>query len=323
MASAFLTRRGVEEARLEADLLVAHALELDRLGLLMKLDAPVLAAEVDLARDLLVRRGRREPVAYITGEREFYGRPFLVGPGALVPRPETELIVDLARAWWRARESSQGAKPLAVLDIGTGSGCLAATLALELSGAHGDRAADVSVLAVDRSPEALEWARRNVEALELTDRIELVCGDGLELAQERGPFDLVVSNPPYVNTAARESLAPDVRDYEPSLALFAPEGDADFWARELLGRVPQLLRPGGSLLVELGFDQSARVLAGAGPIPARMHADLAGVERVLEACRPGEDWPREAPRDSALSGAGEGPAEGSVPDGDQSPVAET
>ena len=162
MAAAFLERRGSDESRLEADLLVAHALGLERLELLMKIDAPLQPGEVDRARDLLVRRGRREPVAYITGSREFYGRRFEVGPGALIPRPETELIIDLARGWSRAVGAAEGALPegpLRILDIGTGSGCLAVTLALELPSA--------SVVAVDCSPEALVWAERNLSLIHI------------------------------------------------------------------------------------------------------------------------------------------------------------
>ncbi|MFT7679161.1 MAG: release factor glutamine methyltransferase [Planctomycetota bacterium] len=277
MAHAFLARHGNEEARLESDLLVAHALGLDRLGLLMKLDAQLQTSEVDRARELLVRRSKHEPVAYITGSREFYGRAILVGSGALVPRPETELLVDLARSWysdWAVAENNSCAR---VLDLGTGSGCLAATLALELEEAR--------VLAVDRSEEALAWAQRNVEALELAERVELALGDGLELAEARGPFDLLVSNPPYVDPASAASLAADVRDHEPGMALFAPDQDLDFWARELLQRSRSLLAPGGMLLVELGYDQGPRVLEiaqGLG-LQVELRKDLAGIERVLEA----------------------------------------
>ncbi|MEL6714143.1 MAG: peptide chain release factor N(5)-glutamine methyltransferase, partial [Planctomycetota bacterium] len=130
LARGFLERKGLGEARLEAELLVGHALGLDRLRLFMELDRPVSGAEVDAARDLLVRRGRREPTAYIVGRREFFGRDFLVGPGVLVPRPETELIVDRAREL--VRERPDGSEPPVVLDVGTGSGCLAVTLFLEL-----------------------------------------------------------------------------------------------------------------------------------------------------------------------------------------------
>jgi len=268
LARAFLERKGIEEARLEADLLVAHALGLDRLGLRLRLEQPVQPAELDAARALLVRRGRREPVAYITGGREFYARAFRVGPGVLVPRPESELLVDLARDAAGAWEAPR------VLDLGTGSGCLAVTLALELGAAR--------VSAVDVSERALEVARAN--AARLGGDVRFVLGDGLELARSLGPFELVVANPPYVDPAARASLAPEVLEHEPSEALFAPAGDPDFWARELALGSRAWLVPGGRLFVELGFDQGGRVLAlaRAAGLVARTHRDLAGIERVLE-----------------------------------------
>lgn len=274
LAREFLERKGVESARLEAELLVAHALGIDRLKLFLSLDRPVVPAEIDRARDALVRRGRREPAAYITGSREFYGRPFRVGPGVLVPRPETELLVDRAREIARER----GTGELRILDVGTGSGCIAVTLALELPGAR--------VLAVEISAAAVLCARANADALGAT--VEIVEGEGLavlERAATAGRFDLVVSNPPYVGTDERGSLAPEVALHEPALALFAPEGDPDFWVRSLLDRARAALAPGGKMLVELGHRQASRALALARErgLPARTHRDLAGIERVLEA----------------------------------------
>jgi len=267
MAREFLERKGVEAARLEAELLVAHALGVDRLRLFLALDRPVTGAEIDRARDALVRRGRREPAAYITGSREFYGRPFRVGPGVLVPRPETELLVDRAREIAKER----GTNALRIADVGTGSGCIAVTLALEIPGSR--------VLAVDVSVAATLCARANADALGAT--IEIVEGDGLaalDAASER--FDLLVSNPPYVGTDERSSLAPEVVEHEPAIALFAPEGDPDFWVRSLLDRA----RGAGKLLVELGHRQApgALALARERDLTARTHRDLAGIERVLE-----------------------------------------
>ncbi len=267
MARAFLVRKAVENPRLEAELLVAHALGLERLGLFLRLDQPVTPAEVDRARDLLVRRGRREPVAYITGAKEFYGRRFAVGPGCLIPRPETELMIDLARETAGEREG------LAVLDIGTGSGCLAVTAALEL--------ATPEVTAVDISETALAWAQRNAAALAAA--VTCVHADGLATWDERGPYDIVLSNPPYIDTAEAPTLAPEVREHEPASALFAPPGDRDHWLRELVARAGEGLRPGGVLLVELGHTQGprARELAASGAAGSRVERDLAGVDRVL------------------------------------------
>ena len=260
MAREFLERRGVEAARLEAELLVAHALGLDRLRLFLQLDRPVTGPEIDRARDLLVRRGRREPTAYIVGSREFYGRPFKVGPGVLIPRPETELLVD------RARELA----PRRIADLGTGSGCIALTIALELESAE--------VVAIERSAEALSRARANAEALGA--KLRFVEGDFLEvLDREAELFDLLVCNPPYVDPKDRGTLAPEVAEHEPAAALFAPADDPDFWVRTLLERSSRWLAPGGVLLVELGIGQAERLRGTRG----RFHRDLAGIERVLEA----------------------------------------
>lgn len=281
LARAFLERKGLGEARLEAELLVGHALGLDRLGLFMRLDQPLLPAEVDRARDLLVRRGRREPTAYIVGVREFYVRDFLVGPGVLVPRPETELIVDRAREIVKEWDTAEG-EPIRILDVGTGSGCLAVTLSLEIEGSE--------VHAVDVSTEALDWAVKNAEALEA--KVTFHLGEGLEvatrLAASDGPFDLVVSNPPYVEPREREDLCAEVREHEPPLALYAPAEDPDFWVRSLAEISSQLLVPGrGRCLVELGHEQGARMpsvlshLPGGG-VEVVLHDDLAGIPRVAE-----------------------------------------
>jgi len=264
----FLEKKGVPEARLEAELLVAHALGLDRLTLFLSLERPLQREELLRGRELLTRRAKREPTAYLTGRREFYGREFRVGPGVLVPRPETELLVDRARA--------RGA-PLAaprIADVGTGSGCIAVTLALELSGSR--------VCAVELAPRALEYARENAQRLGAL--VEFVSGDGPAALRAHGPFELVVSNPPYVDPAARASLAPEVREFEPAEALFAPAGEPDHWARRLIVECAELVAPGGGLLIELGHDQGARV-AGWSELAGRvfrLHRDFEQVERVLE-----------------------------------------
>jgi release factor glutamine methyltransferase len=275
LARSFLERKGLGEARLEAELLVGHALGIDRLRLFMRLDQPLLPEEVDRARDLLVRRGRREPTAYIVGSREFYVRDFLVGPGVLVPRPETELIVDRAREI--AKES--GWEAPRILDVGTGSGCLAVTLALEIEGAE--------VVAVDLSEGALDWAKKNAEALGAS--VDFRLGEGLDVARaaaaDGGPFHLVVSNPPYVEPRERDDLSPEVREHEPPLALYAPPDDPDFWVRSLAeAATGVLLQPGGRCLVELGHLQYERLRGArlAGSLEVTLHEDLAGIPRVAE-----------------------------------------
>jgi len=267
-ARAFLERKGVEEARLDADLLVAHALEVDRLHLLLKLEEPVAEEELVRARGLLQRRAATEPVAYITGAREFYGRAFGVRSGVLIPRPETELIVDLARDHLADREHAPR-----ILDIGTGSGCLAITLALEVPTA--------TVHAVDVSSEALEVARAN--ATSLGAEVTWTESDGLQAAKDGAPWDLIVCNPPYIDPAGREALAPEVRDHEPACALFAPEGDEHYWVRSLADGARGWLQRGGLMLVELGYGQgpAALDLGRQADAEARVEQDLAGIPRVL------------------------------------------
>jgi release factor glutamine methyltransferase len=264
----YLERRGLDSPRLEAELLVAHARGQDRLRLFLELDRPVLADEVGRAREFLKRRAAGEPVAYITGVREFYGRPFRVTPDVLIPRLETELLVDLAR---------ERAASAAILDVGTGSGCIAITLALEIPGAR--------VVATDVSAAALAVARANAE--ELGADVELLEGDGEAPARARGPFDLIVSNPPYVVRTDARGLDPAVPAHEPALALFAPDGDPDHWVRRLAEAARELLAPGGALLIELGYDQSERALAlaRAAGFAAEAAPDLAGVPRALVATR--------------------------------------
>jgi release factor glutamine methyltransferase len=267
-AREFLVRKATDAPRLEAELLVAHALGLDRLQLFLQLDRPITAAELARARELLVRRGKHEPVAYITGRREFYGRSFAVGRGVLVPRPETELIVDLARA------AHAQSPRCSVLDIGTGSGCLAISLALELSAPR--------VVAVDISPAALTIARANAAAL--AAQVEFVLGDGPEALGASAAFDLLVSNPPYIEPGESPTLAPDVREWEPSEALFTPLGDPDHWLVRLNRAANERLSADGVALVELGHQQAPRALelALSAGLRARTHKDYGGVERVLE-----------------------------------------
>lgn len=271
-ARSWLETRGLERSRLDAELLVAHALGLKRLDLFLELERPLGEDEVTRARELLVRRSKGEPTAYLTGRREFYGRSFRVGPGVLIPRPETELLVD------RAREiaAEQGWSAPRAVDVGTGSGCLAVTLALELAGS--------TVAGLDVSQEALTWARDN--AGELGAEVTWIHSDGLAAWDETGfeAAELVLSNPPYVDPAGADELPIEVRDHEPKQALFAPPGEPDHWVARLLAEAVPRLAPGGALLVELGVDQGPRCLerARAAGLEARVHRDLAGIDRVLE-----------------------------------------
>jgi release factor glutamine methyltransferase len=262
-ADQYLSRRGIERARFEAELIFSKALGLSRIELYMDLDRPLEPAERERALELVARRGKREPLAYVLGEWGFRRLTLRTDARALVPRPETEILVERALALIEELEAPR------VLDAGTGSGAIALAIADEHPGSR--------VVALDSSAEALALARENAE----------LCGLEIELRLDdlRGPvegeFDLVVSNPPYVLPEEIEGLEPEVRDWEPRGALVGvgvPEALAE--------RARELLVPGGRLAVELGEGQQADFAALLGDLgyeAVTITCDLTGRERVVEA----------------------------------------
>ncbi len=214
---------------------------------------------------LVHRRASGYPLPYLTGRIEFYGLEFEVTPEVLIPRPETETLVELALA----------RQPATVVDVGTGSGCVAVSLAVHLP--------EATICAIEISPAALAVAQRNVERHIVADQVQLMVGDVLN--PRPGPADLIVSNLPYVSTGAFSSLPTSVRDHEPRLAL---DGGPDglVIVRRLLAQAPAVLRPGGGLLIEIGADQGEAASSLARTFfpqaAVRMHPDLAGHDRVLE-----------------------------------------
>jgi release factor glutamine methyltransferase len=272
-ATDYLGGRGVDTPRLDAELLAAEVLELSRLELYVQFDRPMEPAERDRLRELVRRRGAREPVALILGSKEFRSREFLVQPGVLIPRPDTELLAERAIAAVDARE---GDAPL-VVDLGTGTGILAISVALET---------DARVLAVDAAPAAVECARANLASLGPAERVGVVRGDWWDALPDRfaGQVEVVVSNPPYVADADYALLAPEIREYEPRLAL-TPDGDPLAYYRRTAAGLPRWLAPGGHLLVEVGAGQAADVsaiLTDAHVTDIKIHPDLSGIERVVE-----------------------------------------
>lgn len=265
--------RGIGSARLDAELLVARALQMDRVRLYMDLDRPLVPDELARVRELVARRRKREPIAYILGEREFWGRRFEVGPAVLVPRPDTETLVE--RALELLPADAQGP----VLDLCTGSGCIGVTLAAERSA--------LLVDLTDLSPEALTLARKNADDLEVGARVTCHQGDLFAALPERREYPLIVCNPPYIDEAERADLMRDVVDFEPSMALFAEH--AGFAIIERLVRdAGGWLCPGGTLLIEVGATQAERtesLLREAGFEGLKRHADLGGRERVVEGAR--------------------------------------
>lgn len=252
------------QSRLEAELLLSHAMGRDRAWLYAHGDDSLDGDQSDRFLSLLQRRLSGEPVAYLLGAREFYGRDFLVSPAVLIPRPETELLVDLALGL----ELPDSAR---VIDVGTGSGCIALTLAAERP--------SWQIFASDLSEPALEVARRNREHLKL-DRVDLIHGSLLEPVRER-TFDLVISNPPYVAAGDPHLVQGDLR-FEPPAALSCGEQGLAL-IRALIVQAHAQLVAGGWLLIEHGHDQGARVAAlfeQAGFEQVQTRMDLAGQERV-------------------------------------------
>ena len=265
---------GLDSPELDARILVGFALGLDHAGLVVAGERSITAGEAEKIAALGQRRLARESVAVIVGEKEFWGLRFQVGPATLVPRPESETIVDAAL---RALDS-QGLRhaPLRIADLGTGSGCLLLALLSELPSARG--------VGTDISNPALEIARQNARALRLAQRALFVRGSFA--AALAGDFDLIVSNPPYVATGELTGLAPEVRR-EPRQALDGgPDGLGAYQA--IAADATRVLRHGGALVLELGIGQAelvAGLLSAAGLTPEKPQMDLAGVPRALVAFR--------------------------------------
>jgi release factor glutamine methyltransferase len=270
----FLTRKGVESPRLQVELLLAHVLKIPRLKLYLDFERLLAEPELDAVRQLVKRRGGREPLQHILGSVSFCGFEIQVDRNVLIPRPETEVLAE--KAWQflqqRARVGSLGQAaaatggagmveaeaeprevehaPDCVLDFGTGSGCLAVALARKVP--------QVRIKALDVSAAALQLARKNALRNEVSDRIEFFEGDGFAALPQGSVFDLIVSNPPYIPTAEIEQLAPEVRDHDPHLAL---DGGSDGlkMLRSLAQAGQTFLRSGGRLMAEFGDGQEQAV----------------------------------------------------------------
>ena len=265
LSADYLQKHGSDSSRLDAELLLAHALKLRRLDLYLKFDQPLGEPELTAYRALVASRGKGEPVAYLIGHKEFMGLDFEVTPDVLVPNPDTEVLVQRAVAIARETEGR-----LRVADVGTGSGCIAIAIA--------HYAANAEVWASDISPEALEVAARNVARHDAGDRVHLAAGDLMEPLN--GKFDLVCANLPYVSA---ETRLPVEVTAQPARALYADAGGTALIAR-LLADAPGHLLPGGRVLAEVDPTIAKAVVAGASGFSGhRLLRDLRGHERVLEA----------------------------------------
>lgn len=276
-ASEELTAAGVETPRFDAQLLLAWTLKARREELAREPERLLSEREQIIFVKAVSLRILRRPLPYITGEAWFYGRAFKINRAVLIPRPETELLAEMALAACRDSQSPKMA------DLGTGSGCLAVTLAAERP--------DAEVWATDLSADALKEARKNVVRYGLSERVSLLHGDLLGPLPDGLRLDVVVSNPPYVTEAEIEDLEPEVRDYEPRLALSglgdAAGQDGTALHRRILAEAPAYLKPGGRVLLEVGLNQAERVAGLArtfGYTEVTVTADYAQIGRVVSAC---------------------------------------
>ena len=266
----FLASKGIQSPRLEAERLLAAALTCERIDLYARYDEAVAPDALAAYREMVRRRAAREPTQYILGQTEFCGHVFRCDVRALIPRPESEIIVELAL------EAVQDSPEPLIVDIGTGSGCLAVTAALALPQA--------TVVACDISADALSLAHENAEHHRVLERLEFHCGDFADvLVDLAGHVDVVMANPPYVSDAQHAGLAPELREHEPHVAFVSGPVGTEFHER-LLRFVPEFLTPGGHLVMEMGFGQADTVRemvhASRSLELVRMENDFAGIERV-------------------------------------------
>ncbi|MBF0286027.1 MAG: peptide chain release factor N(5)-glutamine methyltransferase [Magnetococcales bacterium] len=272
----WLAKQGVESPRLDGELLLAHALKLRRLDLFLDPERPLSGEELTGFKALIRRRAMREPTAYLLGRKGFWTLELEVGPGVLIPRPETERLVETA-----LRRAPEKEAAYRVVEIGVGSGAVLFSLLQERPQATG--------LGVDLSPEALAWAGRNAARLGLAERTTLLEGDLFApLGEEALPaFDAVVSNPPYVARGEWAELAPEIARWEPALALEGGEDGLDCY-RRLIPQAWRWLKPGGALSLEIGAGQGDAVMGrmtAAGFRDVTLDRDYAGLPRVVSGAR--------------------------------------
>mgnify|MGYP006245034317 FL=1 len=263
----FFSEKGIPNWKLDTDLLLSHALKIKRLDLYLDLDRPISEKELNQMRDMVRRRAMREPLQYILGETVFFNCSLRVDKRALIPRPETELLVE------QILPKAQGAER--VLELGTGSGAI--VLALAKAGVSAE------ITAIDLDPEALALAQSNADSLGLSEQITFFESDWLSNVPAEKQFDLIISNPPYLTQAMYESAEPEVREFEPKQALLSAEaGMADI--KKIMQQSFNFLNPNGYLVFETGADQHAKLSKEAEQIgyqEIRTTQDLNGYDRFL------------------------------------------
>ncbi|HEU5079710.1 MAG TPA: peptide chain release factor N(5)-glutamine methyltransferase [Opitutaceae bacterium] len=272
----FFAARGIESARLNAELIVGQALGLKRMQLYVQFERMLTEAELEKIRPLVKRRSQREPIQYVLGETDWCGLHLKVDRRALIPRPETEYLVELVEG----KLAERATKPARILDLGTGTGALALVFAT--------RFPEAAVVAVDRSDEALALARENATALGLVDRVRLVNSNWFAALEGEGAFDLIVANPPYLTEQETQEASPEVRDHEPRSALAAgADGLTDL--KTIIADAPRFMASGSLLALETGIRQHAALkslceTAGLAEIESKQ--DLTGRDRYIFARKP-------------------------------------
>jgi release factor glutamine methyltransferase len=276
-AMRLFAQSGIDTPQLDAEILMSHALGTPRLHVISYPGQRLREEELAAFRAVVERRVKREPLAYITGEKEFWGLSFEVTPAVLVPRPETETLVDVALAQLRGEWEGEAPAEPVIADIGAGSGCVAIALAVDLP--------DAVICATEVSPAAAEVARRNAAKHQVEARVTVLEGDLFEPipVEVRGRLDAVVSNPPYIPSADINSLQPEIKEYEPRAALDGGR-EGMTYHRRMLDAARGWLKPGGWVHLEVGASQAEPVAEMArawGFRDVRITSDLAGIERVV------------------------------------------
>jgi release factor glutamine methyltransferase len=242
------TEKGIDAPRLSAELLLSYVTGLKRIDLYTQFDTVVSKEQLEQMHKLVERASQDEPLAYIVGKTEFYSLELEITPDCMIPRPETELLVERAIEFLRTRSGKQ-----LVCDLCTGSGCIAVAVAKNYL--------DAEIIATDISDAALKTAARNIERCQLQGRIKLLCGDLFEPIVpelDTGKFDLIVCNPPYVSAAEFEKLNKNVKDYEPRSALFAGDDGLDIF-RRIIEKADNFLKPDAAIMLEVGYRQGRAV----------------------------------------------------------------
>lgn len=271
--TSYFEKHNIPNPRLDAEVLLGHILKKSRLQLYLHFDMPVFQEDLTVLRELIKKRIARTPISYLTHHKEFMSLDFYVDENVLIPRPETEFIVETAL-------KSNDSKPENILEIGTGSGAIAISIAVNMPECH--------IIATDICENALAVAEKNRDIHECTERIELIQGDLYEPIKQVKPkkFNCIVSNPPYISTDESKELSKDIYDHEPHIALIAGD-DGLSVIRRLILEAPNFLLPKGKLIFEIGEKQAASVKAILDDHPKYMHTqfinDYAGIKRVVVA----------------------------------------